>query len=90
MQGIRCFCRGPCRLDQHCARNPTSPLAQVRTKSYGSHKASKFRPNLSSIAVPVKLDGATTACVLNIWIRCALSIKEATSRYVEPLIEIAD
>ncbi|WSH63952.1 DNA-binding transcriptional regulator [Rhizobium ruizarguesonis] len=65
-------------------------LADIRAKGYATREAGEFRPNTSSIAVPVKLGGTTTACVSIIWIRSALSINEATSRYVEPLMEIAD
>ncbi|NLS06291.1 DNA-binding transcriptional regulator [Rhizobium sp. P32RR-XVIII] len=65
-------------------------LADIRARGYAIREAGEFRPNTSSIAVPVKLDGVTTACVSIIWIRSALSIKEATTRYVEPLMEIAE
>lgn len=62
---------------------------EIRRKGYATREAGEFRPNTSSIAVPVMLDGATIACVSIIWIRSALSIKEAIARYVEPMMEIA-
>ncbi|MBJ6133943.1 DNA-binding transcriptional regulator [Ochrobactrum sp. Q0168] len=61
----------------------------IRRKGYATREAGEFRPNTSSIAVPVMLDGATIACVSIIWIRSALTIKEAIESYVSPMLEIA-
>ncbi|EJZ18521.1 hypothetical protein NE852_32005 (plasmid) [Rhizobium sp. Pop5] len=65
-------------------------LADIRAKGYATREAGEFRPSTSSIAVPVMPGGVMTACISIIWIRSALSIKEATARYVEPLMEIAE
>ncbi|MGX5668007.1 DNA-binding transcriptional regulator [Rhizobium daejeonense] len=62
---------------------------EIRRKGYATREAGEFRPNTSSIAVPVMLDGATIACVSIIWIRSALSIRDAIERYVQPMMEIA-
>lgn len=63
-------------------------LSEARTKGYATREAGEFRPNTSSIAVPVRIDDTTVACVSMIWIRSAMPIREAT-RYVEMLQEIA-
>ncbi|MFQ0815280.1 transcriptional regulator [Brucella anthropi] len=61
----------------------------IRTKGYATREAGEFRPNTSSIALPVMLDSSVIACVSIIWIRSALSIKDAIEGYMGLLIEIA-
>lgn len=64
-------------------------FGEIRARGYATREAGEFRPNTSSIAVPVSVDGAIVACISIIWIRSALSMKEAVSRYREPMLEIA-
>lgn len=63
-------------------------LAEARAKGYATREAGEFRPHTSSIAVPVRIEETTVACLSMIWIRSAMSIREA-ARYVETLHEIA-
>lgn len=63
-------------------------LAEARAKGYATREAGEFRPHTSSIAVPVRIEETTVACLSMIWIRSAMSIRQA-ARYVEILQEIA-
>lgn len=64
-------------------------LLEVRANGYATREAGEFRANTSSMAVPVQLNGATLACVSIIWVRSAMTISEAATRYVDVLLEVA-
>ncbi|RWI57050.1 MAG: DNA-binding transcriptional regulator [Mesorhizobium sp.] len=66
-----------------------SVLAETRANGYGSRDSIEFRPQTASLAVPVMVSGCVAACVSIIWIRSALTLNEATSRYLPTLQELA-
>jgi IclR family transcriptional regulator, mhp operon transcriptional activator len=63
-------------------------LRQIRRDGY----AQRYRgtmPLTSSIAVPVLLDDRIVGCITIIWIASALSMEDATRRYLRPLQGLA-
>ncbi len=67
----------------------SSILQEVAGLGLARRESGSFRPDTSSIAVPVKVKQSVVACVSMIWIRSAMPASEAIKGYAEVLEEIA-
>ena len=63
-------------------------LEGIRRAGYGS-RSEGFRPDTSSISVPVVVDDRVKACISMIWIKKALTIDEAVRRHLQPMKKTA-
>lgn len=63
-------------------------MGEVRRAGYGS-RSEGFNPHTSSISVPVVVDRRVKACVSMIWIKKAMKVDEAVSKYLAPMKETA-
>jgi len=63
---------------------------QFREQGYATRGPRTFRPNTSSLAVPILDEERVVGCLSVIWITSALSMAEASSRYVSPLSTLAN
>lgn len=64
-------------------------LAEVARSGLGTRETEEFRPQTASFAVPVMQGGRVRACVSMIWIRSAMSLREALEGNAEALRELA-
>ncbi len=64
-------------------------LKEVTNLNLALRDSGSFRPDTSSIAVPVRADRSVIACVSMIWIRNAMPASEAIENYATILREIA-
>lgn len=64
-------------------------LGEYQAQGFATRGPDIFRKKTSSLAVPVMMDGRVAGCLSVIWIASALSLAEASKRYVEPLRELA-
>lgn len=62
---------------------------EVADRGLALRDSGNFRPDTSSIAVPVRIGRSVAACVSMIWIRSAMPAREAISDYAQTLKEIA-
>lgn len=64
-------------------------IEETRARGVAVRDAGEFRPQTSSLAVPVLSQGNVVACVSMIWIRSAMTSRKALETCAAPLAEIA-
>lgn len=63
---------------------------QYRSQGFAVRGPRTFRPNTSSLAVPICHQDRVIGCLSVIWITSAISMAEAECRYVTPLVNLAE
>ncbi len=67
-----------------------SRLVQYRKQGYATRSSRTFRPDTSSLAVPIICEDRVLGCLSIIWIASAFSMTEAINRYASPMKELAN
>ena len=64
-------------------------ITETSERGYGIRNDGEFNPKTSSIAVPIARGDVVFGCISIIWIRSAMSLDEAVSKYAAPLRDTA-
>lgn len=64
-------------------------IAETQARGYAIRSEGEYNPKTSSIAVPIVRNDIVFGCISIIWIRSALGIEEAVTRFVGQLRETA-
>ncbi|KRW94489.1 DNA-binding transcriptional regulator [Paracoccus sp. MKU1] len=64
-------------------------MYETRERGLALRDAGEFRAQTASLAAPIMTSGGIVGCVSMIWIRSALSTREAIGTYAEPLTGLA-
>ncbi len=64
-------------------------IAETQARGYAIRNEGEYNPKTASIAVPIVRNGAVFGCISIIWIRSALGIEEAVTRFANQLQEAA-
>ena len=71
------------------ARRLARMLKETSRQGYAVRNAGEFNPKTASIAVPIVRNDVVFGCISIIWIRSALSLEEAVSKFAAPMRETA-